>query len=730
LFVLFVCNFFFEICVCVVCAYVCTCVNPPHSSSSPRYVHGSHWITSYTLSYSADGNTWTQHKDECNTASNKAIFDGNRNHWEVVKHQLQKPFRARFVRLTVNTWRESAWPSLRWELYTPESTYQRLGAPVGVRDPNVIPNSALTASSAHGNNWSYYGPQNARLNQVLNWGGWIPQNARQGEWIQVDLEKVTEIGGIATQSAFESSHWITKFSIVFSLDGKTWHTYLWRGSPFVFTGNSNNNAIVEHVFAFPFLARYVRVVAEAFSNWPAIRFELYKPSTHIDAQIKSWVGAALGMEAGTIADDAIKASSVFSTPQGACDPKYARLNSKKGSGAWCAQNNDGSQWIQVQVDPEVPVGGIALQGRATDSELYTGALQWVTGYRVSHSVDGNNWAFVQRYDQDRIFRGSLDSATARLEALNGGDGIKTKFIRIHPEGWNGHISLRFEIYNTARFQKAKIEKEIADRKAKEEAEAKAAAEAAAAAKKAKEDAEAAKKAEEERLAKLQKEKEDAEDSERKAATSSAKAAAAAALETVNQKIKDVKAANDEKVRHAEQTAATAEANSNRIKAEMKAAQVKLETIAWQNQRLNIVKKKIVDLKGFIAETEGQIAALDAERTAYATKANRIDAEVAVLTEWLTKRGDAGADEEEKERKAEDERNGTLKKMEEEEKAANGESSDNTTPVKPAGEEECTCAVKAKGDTDATVGPDAWPKGSGKIPSEASNDKVPVAIKAN
>ena len=96
----------------------------------------------------------------------------------------------------------------------------------------------------------------------------------------------------------------------------------------------------------------------------------------------------LGMENGAISDAQISASSQWDNNLGS---HRARLNGNptgKGTGAWCALNNDKNQWLQVDLGRYTTVNYIATQGRSDSS-------QWVTKYWLQYSDDGVNFLWYK-----------------------------------------------------------------------------------------------------------------------------------------------------------------------------------------------------------------------------------------------------------------------------------------------------------------------------------------------
>jgi hypothetical protein len=559
---------------------------------------GSYWVTSYFLQHSRDGATWRSYSE----GGLRRMFSGNVNHYDVAKLTLQEPFIARYVRLTVNEF-ANGWPTLRLEYFAPEHKRFRTGTPLGISTRRV-PDSALTASSAHGNNWDYYGPRNARLFVAENYGSWIPNYNRAGEWLSVDLGSVKEVGGVATQGRRWGGCWWKAYDLQYSVDGTNWTYYMMGGSTARFQANMDGDSVKSHVLDSPFVARHVRITVQDWENWPCARWEVFGPhASRLNDNKKDNIGEPMGIGSGDIADDKITASSFYPSDANDCRPANARLNSKKGAGGWCSKTNDGNQWLQVELDGTIQVAGLATQGRAQDSEAFSGARQWVTLYKVETSGDGKTFKALQTEDgdaaYDQLFRGNEDPSTVVVQAFN--KPLQTRFLRIRPQGWMGHVSMRFEIYDTATRQAAlareREEKKAAEAAAAAEArkvlEAKAAAEEAERRKREAEEAEAKEKAESEQKA-----------AEFAAATSKSaeeKAAAEARAKAAKLKLADVLNAHKEleAALDAEEEKTRGELSDARSKVEVLEAQVEQEKFNAQEYRE--VQRKISDVEVEIAD---------------------------------------------------------------------------------------------------------------------------------
>ena len=100
----------------------------------------------------------------------------------------------------------------------------------------------------------------------------------------------------------------------------------------------------------------------------------------------------LGMESGTIADDQLSASSVW-TGGSVHAARQGRLNfktSRNVAGAWCPRKNDPDPWLQVNLGSDTTVTRVATQGRNGWGNW------WVTKYRLQYSDDGIVFNFYKK----------------------------------------------------------------------------------------------------------------------------------------------------------------------------------------------------------------------------------------------------------------------------------------------------------------------------------------------
>ena len=90
------------------------------------------------------------------------------------------------------------------------------------------------------------------------------------------------------------------------------------------------------------------------------------------------------------------------------------------------------------------MSAIQIQGRADQ-------LQWVTSFTVALSNDGHDFQYVTSEGLSAaasdafVFEGNTDQNTVIEQQLKGVFPFEARFVRLYPQTWHGHISLRWEI---------------------------------------------------------------------------------------------------------------------------------------------------------------------------------------------------------------------------------------------------------------------------------------------
>ena len=65
--------------------------------------------------------------------------------------------------------------------------------------------------------------------------------------------------------------------------------------------------------------------------------------------------------------------------------------------AWCAQENDENQWLQVDCGGMVLVTRVAVQGRGDEAN-------WVTSYTLSYSHNGEEFLVYEENGEAKVFK--------------------------------------------------------------------------------------------------------------------------------------------------------------------------------------------------------------------------------------------------------------------------------------------------------------------------------------
>ncbi|KAM9953492.1 hypothetical protein ACTFIW_006854 [Dictyostelium discoideum] len=105
-----------------------------------------------------------------------------------------------------------------------------------------------------------------------------------------------------------------------------------------------------------------------------------------------------------------------------------------GSESWSSSVLDKNQFIVAGSDSVKHFVAISTQGRGDHD-------QWVTSYKLRYSLDNVNWV---EYNNGEIINANKDRNS--IVTINFNPPIKARSIAIHPQTYNNHISLRWELY--------------------------------------------------------------------------------------------------------------------------------------------------------------------------------------------------------------------------------------------------------------------------------------------
>ncbi|XP_026217608.1 neuropilin-2a isoform X2 [Anabas testudineus] len=304
-----------------------------------------------------------------------------------------------------------------------------------------ISDDQITASTTfYDNRWL---PRQARLNNDDN--AWTPSEDSNKEYIQVDLQFLKVLTGIATQGAVsretQKSYHVTTFKLEVSTNGEDWMVYRHGKNHKIFHANTDPAEVVLNRVPQPVLARFVRIRPQSWKNGIALRFELY------GCQITDAPCSDLqGLLSGLLPDAQISSSS---SRDMVWSPGTARLvASRSGWFPAPAQPLAGEEWLQVDLGVPKTVRGVITQG-ARGGDAASGATAdnraFVRKYKVAYSLNGKEWNFIMdsKTSLPKIFEGNTHYDTPELRHF---DETVAQFIRLYPERWSpAGIGMRVEI---------------------------------------------------------------------------------------------------------------------------------------------------------------------------------------------------------------------------------------------------------------------------------------------
>ena len=93
-------------------------------------------------------------------------------------------------------------------------------------------------------------------------------------WARVDLGSAYMGTGVVTRGRGNDAQWVTVYTCKVSLDGSTWEEVKDASGTAQkrFTGNTDQNTLVEGIFPTPVLAKHVELTAENWNGHPSMRF--------------------------------------------------------------------------------------------------------------------------------------------------------------------------------------------------------------------------------------------------------------------------------------------------------------------------------------------------------------------------------------------------------------------------------------------------------------------------
>merc|ERR1719181_2574095 len=354
------------------------------------------YVTKYSVAISLDGKSWT---------SVSGVYDG---HSKETKENLflnKARFRARYVRLIVNSW--SGHLSLRCDVLV--STGKVPPAKLIISRANT-PENKRTYSSIWSNDKIGTGHARSMINSPQ---GWSAQHNKAGQWMQMDLGKQELVAGTVIQPRRDAGQYVTSYTVSTSVDGKSWSNV-----PGVYKGHSKETWDNEFTNGVLVRARYVRLIVGSWSGHLSLRAEVLVANGKVTPVKEIIVRAGVPENKRTY-------SSIWSNEKIGTGHARSTINSPQG---WSAQHNKANQWMQMDLGQPQLVAGTVIQPRAD-------AGQYVTKYTISTSLDGKSWTA----QPGEYIGNSKDIMENRF---SNGARVHARYVRLYVKSWNSHISLR------------------------------------------------------------------------------------------------------------------------------------------------------------------------------------------------------------------------------------------------------------------------------------------------
>ncbi|XP_033761396.1 mucin-5AC-like [Pecten maximus] len=291
------------------------------------------WVTSFTVSTSLDGNTYTPYKDDVNGTTAK-IFPGNKNSYSQVTYLFNRKIVAQYVRITPLEY--YGLPAMKFNIMgcnpsAPRATPAPLpgsqgvptaapsmgggakptaapgsqshakptamplvpgqGAPtaaphvgkfeepskvclstMGLQNHYVVSDNQLSASSSKDKDHS------PSMGRIFSQTSWMPSTTDSTPWIQVDFKKPKLLSGVITMGGHLIQQWVKDYKVATSLDGKVFTPY--SDTPGaavakVFSGNTDSMTPVRHLFNRNITTQFIRIYPLHFQGAiPALRLNI------------------------------------------------------------------------------------------------------------------------------------------------------------------------------------------------------------------------------------------------------------------------------------------------------------------------------------------------------------------------------------------------------------------------------------------------------------------------
>lgn len=279
------------------------------------------------------------------------------------------------------------------------------------------PENKRTYSSIWGSNRTGTGHARSMLDSQL---AWASQNNWVGQWMMINLDSVQKVSGIVTQGR-KSSRWSNQFvryyKVSYSVNGTD---FKYVDGAALFPGNYRDNQIKEvAMFKAPVNAQYIRIYPHRWSHHMSMRAGVVLPKINTYNLITyKHLNPPENKRTYSTRYSKWHARSMLDSPK-----------------AWSSRYNRKGEWMTINLDGVKKVYGVVIQGRKTGRW----SIQFVTHFTVKYSLNGKDWFDVN--NGKNPFIGNINSNQDKIEVAFP-TPIDAKYIRIYPQKWKRHISMR------------------------------------------------------------------------------------------------------------------------------------------------------------------------------------------------------------------------------------------------------------------------------------------------
>ncbi|XP_048581522.1 uncharacterized protein LOC5504614 [Nematostella vectensis] len=383
------------------------------------------WVQSFLLRTSIDKTTWSWYREAINwrgtentdnlKSNGKELF-GSFDRNTVVTNTLVTVTVARYVQIFPKTFHGAR--CMRAELYG--ATMAACGmSPVGVEDMGLLPDHRITASSFYD---SRFLPKNGRLNSKT---AWATKRVDQDDYLQIDLGNPVVLCGVATQGGGpDYNEFVKRYLLETSMNGYKWVAYKTQDDrqAHLFPANQDKHRTSYNGLPVPIIAKFIRIFPKDHYVHKTMKVELYG----VAAAGREAVGIEVTHKAlPSISDNQLTA---FSNLNNQTRASAGRLY---GPSAWCAKEQERSQWFQADLLKVRAVIGIATQSAASPR------TRAVETYRLKMGVTQDKWTYTEH------LLGAWDDVTS-VNWLSSAESAR--FVRFSAFTWSRMICMRVEVY--------------------------------------------------------------------------------------------------------------------------------------------------------------------------------------------------------------------------------------------------------------------------------------------